>query len=289
MLDTELGIRHSHLYHETFNYKDLRQYNVLVIPSRYYGSLSKKNISNIDNWVKNGGTLIVNGNSAKQLAKEEKFSGVELLSDTFEKSKEYRVSLYREWLAQQTSISNRDKVNQHTVAESVWFPWSDDEDLKPMKKDQLEAWDEWSSNFMPSGAMVASRIDQKHWLTYGVEKQLPVLVSNAPLFMTKGGAESVVRYGVLVNNDKADAKQVGWAVTPKGNDLYVRMSGLLWPEASQRIANAAYLTRESKGKGQIIMFANKPNFRGATKGTARLLLNAIVYGPGLGTEALIRL
>ena len=289
MLDTELGIRHSHLYHETFNYNDLRQYNVLIVPSKYYGKLSKQNISQIDNWVKNGGTLIVNGNLAKQLAKEKDFSGVELLSDTFEESAEYRTSLYREWLSQQVSISNRSKVNQHTVAEDVWFPWSDDQDLKPMKKDQLEAWDDWSSNFMPSGAMVASRTDQKHWLTYGVEAQLPVLVSNAPLFMTKDNAESVVRYGVLVNNSKAPAKQVGWAVTPKGNDLYMRMSGLLWPEASQRIANAAYLTRESKGKGQIIMFANKPNFRGATKGTARLLLNAIVYGPGLGTEGLIRL
>jgi hypothetical protein len=67
------------------------------------------------------------------------------------------------------------------------------------------------------------------------------------------------------------------------------MSGLIWPEAQQRLANAAYLTQESKGNGQIIMFANKPNFRGATKGTARLLLNAIVYGPGLGARTAINL
>ena len=67
------------------------------------------------------------------------------------------------------------------------------------------------------------------------------------------------------------------------------MSGLLWPEAAQRMSNAAYLTREKKGNGQVIMFANMPNFRGATKGTARLLLNAIVYGPGLGTDAVIQL
>ena len=29
-----------------------------------------------------------------------------------------------------------------------------------------------------------------------------------------------------------------------------RMSGLVWPEAAQRIANSAYLTRERVGKGK---------------------------------------
>ena len=289
MLDTELGIRHSHISHELFNRMDLRQYNVLVVPSRYYGTLTKANISAIDNWVKNGGTLIVNGNSAKQLAKEKDFSAVTLLADSFDKSGEYNTALTREWLAQQVDISNQQHINGHTMPTDIWYPWHDEKELKPMKKAQLKKWNDWNKNFMPSGAMVASRTDQKHWLTYGVDSQLPVLTSNAPLFMAKGRVDAVVRYGVLVGNKDAKVKQVGWATTPKGNDLYLRMSGLIWPEAAQRIANAAYLTRESKGKGQVIMFANKPNFRGATKGTARLLLNAIVYGPSLGANTAISL
>lgn len=289
MIDTQLGVRHSHLSHELLNDMDLRQYNVIVVPSRYYGTLSKANISLLDNWVNNGGSLIVNGNSAKQLANEAGFSQVQLLDKTFEKSAEYNTALYREWLAQQKTITNNDKVNNHKVATELWFPWSDNDALKLMKKEQLAAWNDWSKNFMPSGAMVASRTDQKHWLTFGVNEQLPILTSDAPLFMVKEGAKAVVRYGVLANNKKAQAQQIGWSTIPKGNDLYLRMSGLIWPEASQRLANAAYLTQESKGNGQIIMFANKPNFRGATKGTARLLLNAIVYGPGLGATTVIKL
>ena len=62
------------------------------------------------------------------------------------------------------------------------------------------------------------------------------------------------------------------------------MSGLLWPEAAQRIANSAYLTRDRIGKGQLILFSGEPNFRGATLGTNRVWLNAVVYGAGLGTE-----
>ena len=289
MIDTQLGIRHSHLSQELLNDMDLRQYNVIVVPSRYYGTLSKANLSMLANWVSNGGTLILNGNSASQLANEENFSQVNMLGTTFEKSAEYNIALYREWLSQQKTISNNTMVNNHTVATQLWFPWTDNEALQLMEEEELEAWNNWNKNFMPSGAMVASRTDQKHWLTYGVNEQLPILTSDAPLFMVKDGANAVVRYGVLIENKKAVARQVGWSTIPKGNDLYLRMSGLIWPEASQRLANSAYLTQEPKGNGQIIMFANKPNFRGATKGTARLLLNAMVYGPGLGSRMMINL
>ena len=66
------------------------------------------------------------------------------------------------------------------------------------------------------------------------------------------------------------------------------MSGLVWPEASQRIANSAYLTREKVGKGQIILFSGEPNFRGSARGTNRLWLNAVVDGSGLGTDSIVK-
>jgi precorrin-6B methylase 1 len=65
------------------------------------------------------------------------------------------------------------------------------------------------------------------------------------------------------------------------------MSGLVWPEAAQRIANSAYLTRERVGRGQVILFSGEPNFRGAALGTNRLWLNAVVYGAGLGASSRI--
>ena len=66
------------------------------------------------------------------------------------------------------------------------------------------------------------------------------------------------------------------------------MSGLLWPEATQRLANAALVTRESQGNGQIILFAAPATFRASTPATERLLVNAIVYGPGFGAGQAIR-
>ena len=65
---------------------------------------------------------------------------------------------------------------------------------------------------------------------------------------------------------------------------HLRLSGLLWPEARARWANSAYATVERMGNGQLILFASDPFFRGYFEGTGRLLLNAIVLGPGLGAS-----
>ncbi|WNC68349.1 M14 family metallopeptidase [Thalassotalea nanhaiensis] len=289
MLDTELGVRHSHLSQELFNSMDLRSYNVLIIPGRWYGELSAGNVSAIDTWVKAGGTLIVTGNSTVQLAKTKDFTSTTLLADSFENMQDYNIALYKEWLAKQTSVSNQDVLANHVVADSIWYPWQNLDELKPMNKEQLTRWDAWTSQFMPSGALVGTRTDQKSWLTYGVNEILPVLIDNSPQLMSKRPASAIVRYGVLIDNPKAKERLIGWSTIPEGKDLYLRMSGLVWPEAAQRISNSAYLTRDRKGNGQVIMFANSPNFRGATKGTARLLLNAIVYGPGLGSNQAINL
>ena len=70
--------------------------------------------------------------------------------------------------------------------------------------------------------------------------------------------------------------------------MHLRMSGLLWPEATYRLANSAYVTRESLGRGQIILFATGPTFRAATLGPTRAILNAMIYGPGFGAAQPIR-
>ncbi len=65
---------------------------------------------------------------------------------------------------------------------------------------------------------------------------------------------------------------------------HIRVSGLMWPEARARMANSAWCTRERVGNGQIILLAQDPVFRGYWHGTARVLKNAIVFGPGMGTS-----
>ena len=179
----------------------------------------------------------------------------------------------------------RDRSNSLDYATD--YPW--DMDKRTITDDELVRRDSWQSKFMPSGAFVAGRVDNTHWLSFGTPDILPILYSKQPVLMTSNSAEAIIRIGSIEPNNGSEIKQLNWSTIPANHDIKVRMSGLVWPEASERIANSAYLTREQIGNGQLILFSGQPNFRGSTRGTSRLWLNAVVYGAGLGTTPRINL
>lgn len=298
-IDQYLGIRHSHLDKANLRSSDLRRYNVLVLPDMWQARFSDSEMSKLNAWVKAGGTLIAVKSSAAALsAAGRDFTSVRQIADTFEDRDGYDLALQREWLARLGTLDNAGDIWTRVVPENMDYPWSGD-GAAP-NKDSLKKQDAWQELFMPQGALVAGRTDQQHWLTFGAGEVLPILISDGPILMSDSNSHAPVRLGVLnqveqglwqsmmaSSEDKQAPRKIGWATLPSQYELRLRMSGLLWPEAAQRIANTAYLTRESKGNGQIILFADTPVFRGSTLGTNRLFLNAVVYGPGLGARQTI--
>jgi hypothetical protein len=284
-LDHHLGIRHSQLNTSMIGYADLRRYNTLIMPSGYR-SLDQNELSVLKDWVKQGGTLIANNSSTRMLISDKSITSIRDVSDSIENSHEYNIKLQREFLSKNISI-DLDYVNNNKLTSDISYPWEETENR--IDSDTLQKRDKWQSLFMPSGAFVSGRIDDKHWLTFGTINTLPLLYSNYPILMAGSGSKAVIRVGELTQNNNQDKyKTINWSDIPPGNELNVRMSGLVWPEASVRIANSAYLTQERYGKGQIILFSGEPNFRGSTLGTNRVWLNAVVYGSGLGTSPRIK-
>jgi len=285
-LDHHLGIRHSQLDSSMIGYADLRRYNTLIMPSGYR-NLSQGEMSVLKDWVNQGGTLIAHNGSTRKIISQDEFSSVEEIGNSFDSIHKFNTKLQREFLALDTKISVNE-VNDNKVDFDISYPWEKSED--GISIEELEKRNKWQSLFMPSGAFVSGRIDKKHWLTFGTIDTLPLLYSNYPVLMSDSNSNPVIRIGELIkNNNIKTYRTINWSDIPSGNDLNVRMSGLVWPEASQRIANSAYLTQERFGKGQIILFSGEPNFRGSSLGTNRLWLNAVVYGSGLGTRANISL
>ena len=285
-LDHHLGIRHSLLNGSFAGYADLRRYNVIIMPSGYL-EMSDYEINALNDWIKQGGTLIAHNSSSRFIASNETIGGVMQLQDVLDKSNDYNFDLLREIYALEEDL-NQEAVLNNTLDLKINYPL--ELNKTNYSEDELKNRDRWQSIFMPSGAFVAGRTDQKHWLTFGTPKTLPLLYGNYPILMTDDNAEAPIRIGELVDNPVINEfRSINWSTLPAGKDIKVRMSGLIWPEAAQRIANSAYLTRERVGKGQIILFAGEPNFRGSTRGTNRVWLNAIVYGPGLGTSPKIEL
>lgn len=326
LLDHEMGVRASYVDNADLDGADLRRYNVIIIPdggSERWSDI----IPELKIWVEAGGTLIAIGNSAAPFTKESGGIGsVRLLPDVLTKLDSFRASIVRDWLGKNTPIDAA-SVWSATPPAKLEYPWTLGETPK-VEEDEAKRRDEWRALFMPTGAIVATRTDDRHWLTAGCGEILPVMYSGGSILIPPQSGLAPVLLGAIVTapvvppspapavatpepskteatetDKKSDAKEdkkdekkdekkeepkPGWLLAPPGYELRLRMSGLLWPEAADRIANTAYVTQESIGRGQVILFADNPTFRGAARGTSRLFMNAAVLGPGLGAAAPIR-
>ncbi len=111
------------------------------------------------------------------------------------------------------------------------------------------------------GAILRVVLDDTHWLTAGTDGRIATLVEGSrvfsPLKLDEG--TNVGRYGEL-------------------DDLV--LSGIVWDEARPQLASKAYLMHQSVGGGQIISFAEDPNYRAYAEATQLLFMNAVILGPG---------
>lgn len=282
-LDHRLGIRHSHLDESRIGAFDLRRYNVIYLPERWGRSGLPAGLgAALGDWVRAGGTLIAVGNSARAL-----MDGDDPLVETRpleavidEELAEYQDTIHREWLAAQP-VPDGPVTWGHAATAELDYPWLEAGELPEPEARKRN--DEWQSLLMPSGAIVATRVDTKHWLGAGTGEVLPVLFSRSPVLMAALPVEAPFRIGVYSPAD-TEAATLNWAPVPAGQELRVRMSGLLWPEARTRISSSAWVTRERVGRGQVILFSHAPAFRAAQLGAMRVLENALVLGPGMGTS-----
>ena len=283
LLDHRLGIRHSHLDENRIDAFDLRRYNVIYLPERWgRADLPAALLTALGDWVRSGGTLIAVGGSARAI-----MGGESPLAQTRpieavigEELPPYQDAILREWQAGQALPAAAD-IWGHTAAPDGKYPWSDA--TEPAKPETRKRVDAWQALFMPSGALVGTRVDTTHWLAAGTGPELPVLYSNSPVLMAAPPVEAPFRIGVYRRGD-AEGGLLNWAPVPEQHELQVRMAGLLWPEARARIASSAWVTREAVGRGQIILFAHAPAFRAAQLGAARVLENAMILGPGMGAS-----
>ncbi|HED64894.1 MAG TPA: hypothetical protein ENJ09_04985 [Planctomycetes bacterium] len=259
-LDRRLGVPFSILDAQSFADIDLRRYNVLILPPGAERASLEGQIDALRTWVESGGTLIACGSAAAELtAGRLGLSSVVLRRDALEDLTPYRIQARREL----------DALEVHVDDEVVWNGVG--EDVEPNRADSLyeeetvpEDYDRWLRRFSPVGATLLTRIDDRAWITAGAGTLFPAFTTGSYVFLTDSSASTPVRFSSSVG---------------------LRLGGLLWPEARERLADSSYVTTEPVGNGQIILFQTVPGFRGYHLATARLFANAVVLGPGLGASA----
>ena len=127
----------------------------------------------------------------------------------------------------------------------------------------LQMRDSWARRFAPSGVFLRALVNENAWITSGCRPEMPVYYSGSRVFLAKSPVTTAIRL------DEAKS---------------LRLAGLLWPEARERVEQSAYRTVERVGKGQVLLVATEPGNRAQQRATARMMANAVVYGPGLGAS-----
>ena len=111
------------------------------------------------------------------------------------------------------------------------------------------------------GAIVRVRLDRDHWLTSGTDGEIGALVDGSRVFspITLDRGQNVGRYA-------------------EEEDLV--LGGIVWDDARPQLASKAFLIHQPVGRGQMIAFAEDPNYRAYAEATQLLFMNAVLLGPG---------
>ena len=111
------------------------------------------------------------------------------------------------------------------------------------------------------GAIFRATLDTTHWLTMGYDRdRLPVFIDGDTFWRpTKGGANPVAF------TDPADS---------------LLLSGFAWPNNTTRLLKGTtWAVVENQGSGRVVLFLGDPLFRAYWRGPARMVTNAILWGP----------
>jgi len=108
------------------------------------------------------------------------------------------------------------------------------------------------------GAILRVKIDPQHWLGFGGKSEVGATISGSYAFTPGRTARIAAAY--------PDAKTL-------------KLAGFMWPESAPALERTPYAWVERQGRGQLVLFADDPNFRATQLSTLHLFFNAVVLGP----------
>ncbi|HXE75730.1 MAG TPA: M14 family metallopeptidase [Candidatus Xenobia bacterium] len=235
---------------ETLRNVDLRQYNVLILPSDfgdgrgYPRFIDKQLQQRLADWVRAGGVLIGLRGGAVFATKEK--AGLASVTYRYVRREDEEARLEEERAAEKEKPDQKLPEKKEEKAE---------EDLERKLMPYAEREKAQREEEIP-GTILSATLDTTHPLGFGLESRLAVLNNTAPILELSESGENVAYF-------------------PREK---IKLSGFLMPENEKKLAQTAYLVRERQGQGFVILFADSPVFRGFWDSTARLLANAIFFG-----------
>jgi hypothetical protein len=250
-LEQRLGLPFTAIQIEQLKSADLRRYRVIVLPhgspASYEEALGNPGIARLKSWTEEGGTLVLLKGAAALATRK----GVEWTSATLKRhTAEIRLFFDEEAVEQS---------NSRTVEQSKSRPAKSDEKQAQAEKPAEEKPPTREMDLVRTpGAILRVKVDPDHFLGFGYSGDTAATVQSNYAF-------TLSRTGLNV------------AAFPGEDSL--KLAGFIWPEARTALARSLFAWVEPRGRGQIILFAEDPNFRASQLSTMRMFYNATILGP----------
>ena len=159
-----------------------------------------------------------------------------------------------------------------TWAETLCFNATDckedngnDEDTEePSKTIAYADFDDQRAQRTIGGAIVQARIDNTHPIAFGLNHEMPIFRRGSTL---------------LKASENPFAAPVHYSQEPL-------LSGYIGEQRLTEMSGQPAVIAERQGKGLVVRFANNPIFRGFWRGTERLWVNSLYFGPLVHTTEL---
>lgn len=231
---------------------DLSKFNVIILPDgnagAYQTALGKDGIDKLKSWVTGGGVLIgIGGGGVLFTRKDVNLTSSRLVGAEDEPAQPEQAP------KPPPAEEPKDKPQGEPK------PAEKKPDEKPSEKKPP---DKKKQPLPVPGAAFRAKVDRNHFLSFGHEsEQITVLLGGDTFFLPSKEGANVV------------------AFTGEGPLL---VAGFEWPDNTEELLRGtSYIIAEPTGRGQVILFAEDPNFRFLWRSAVRFFMNSILLGPSL--------
>lgn len=242
-LERRLGLGFTAMKIAQLKSSPLSRYDVIVFPhgspAAYQEELGERGIQRLHRWAEDGGTLVLIKGAAAFATRK----GVEWTSATLKRG-EATVRLFFE--------EGKTETAEKPVGGGA--PPLSKEDAEKKEKPITREIDPVRT----PGALLRLKIDPEHVLGFGYDGDVGATISSNYAFTISKTGRNVAAFP---------------------GETALELAGFMWPEARKSLARTLYVWQESAGRGQIILFADDPNFRATQLSTLRLFFNAVLLAP----------
>ena len=250
-LEQRYGLRVTAMRTATLQNYDMKDYDVLVLPSGNY-NFSEDALRRLRDWIRNGGTLITMAEATRWASRD----NVNLLTTD---------PLYRDGTPQKEGAQGAGGAGGGAGGgggtggggggggqkPDTSKPFDFDKAIQP-EREQPESL---------AGSMLRVTLYPYHWLSAGLDGEIQVIAEGSRVFAPVK-LDAGVNVGVYAPVER------------------VLASGHAWKEALPLLASRAYLMHQPTGRGHVIAFAEDPNYRAYAEATQLLFANAVLLGGG---------